>query len=187
MVYVTYIRGTIVWPANPKSIISNASRRGIFMHPSPRTDQTAELLNVSDCKFDLHQLIRYYLYMIFPPSIDNSKCVMVHCVQRIIMVLVFSPKLSGSFSYLTLLEHRSFKNESIENKNVYRAERNVLKHFLLPAADSKMRKKNLASHFVALSHCLVYYCVMDCPPLPPLGEENMFSSSLWQEGIVKVK
>lgn len=33
-------------------------------------------------------------------------------------------------------------------------------------------------HLVALSHCPVCYCVMNCPVLPPLGEENMFSSSL---------
>lgn len=87
MVYVTYMRVTIVWPANPKGIISNASRRGIFMHISPRTHhQTPELLNVSDCKFDLPQLKQSFLYMIFSPS----KSVMVHCVQSILKYRFFN-------------------------------------------------------------------------------------------------
>lgn len=35
MVYVTYICLTIIWPANPKDVTPNMSRRGIFMHFNP--------------------------------------------------------------------------------------------------------------------------------------------------------
>lgn len=127
------------------------------------------------------------LYMFFfSPLIHSSECVTVHSVQSIFMVLVFSPKLPGSFSYLSVFVVQIFWTSSIENK-LYTADIDVLNSFdYLPQAPRR-KQKTLASHFAALSHCLVCYCVMNRPPLPPLGEENMFSSSLWQEGIVKVK
>lgn len=88
MVYVTYICLAIVWPANPKGVISNVPRRGIFMHLSPRT--TVKCFG-PQIWFTLTEKALFAHGSL--PLIRGPKCVMVRCVQSILMVLVFSPKL----------------------------------------------------------------------------------------------
>lgn len=122
--------------------------------------------------------------VLFVHDLFPSKSVMVHCVQSILIVFGFFSKTHQEV-FLTS-EVQMFFTLSIKNKKnlLYILQKamfqNIFDHLLQLQDEHPF-------HFVALSHCPVCYCVMNRPPLPPLGEENMFSSSLWQEGIVKVK
>lgn len=130
-----------------------------------------------------------FVHDFFPLDSQPQMCYGSLCTKHFNGSCVFS-KTPWRF-FLTSLTHFWVKIFwTFKVKNLCPAESNILNSFdyllLLPRWEKK-KKEKLASHFGALSHCLVCYCVMNHPPLPPLGEENMFSSSLWQEGIVKVK
>lgn len=183
MVYVTYICLAIVWPANPKGVISNVSQRGIFMHLSPKTVKCFG----PQIWFTLTEKALFAHGSL--PLIRIPKCVMVRCVQSILMVLVFSPKLPVLLSSLSLLlKCKSFEPDILQKSKKNKINFSFLDYLrqALSKKKTKQNNKNLAPHFGAFSHCPVCYCVMN-HPLPRLGEETMFSSSLWQEGIVKVK
>lgn len=114
MVYVTYIHVTIVWPTNLKGKISTMSQKD-FHASIPH--------NTPDHRIWFTSAQKELIVHTFSGS-HNYKCVMVHCVQSILIVLVFSPKFSGSFSYLAF-RVQIFWTLSIENKNIHSA-KNIL-------------------------------------------------------------
>lgn len=94
----------------------------------------------------------------FFPLIHSPKCVMVHCVQSILMVLVFSPKLPESFLSPLTFEVQIFWTWSTENKILYPAESKILNIFDYLLQAPRWKKKTGISFWFSLTLSCVLLC-----------------------------
>lgn len=114
----------------------------------------------------------------FFPLIHSPKCVMVHCVQSILMVLVFSPKLPESFFYHPLLlKCRSFEPDPLKIKS-YVLQKAKFWTFLIICCRSQDGKKTTG---ISFWFSLTLSCVLLCheSSITPFGwREHVFFLSV---------